>query len=258
MLQPTSSKKIGRWTVERLPKVSTVGITEEGVQHLINKLKAQGYELIDVALGGDYDNDQLGILPNGEVVVIDSGAVQRVFLNDHTVKDAAMSGRVPLSQRFSIEIDDFAGNLYKENRGAAIRFSEKFRDFLDRIDPDLAENMNALNFYDIAHRFEAIFQSGHFLDEDILRYSMAYFNDQARRLDIFKDAHGLRVQRMMHRIIRHMIAGYYLRLLMERKEVDREGHLITMDRRYEQQVSSLCGFNPDVSGISHGRPIIGL
>ncbi len=85
VLQPTVSKKIGGWTVERLPKVITAGITNAGVRRLNAKLEAQGYVLIDVSYR-NYDSGNLGMLPNGEMVVIDSGAVQK-----KPIRDAAMS-----------------------------------------------------------------------------------------------------------------------------------------------------------------------
>ena len=124
VLQPTYSNQIGEWQIERLPKLETFGITHKGVEILRELLRSQSYQLIDVA-PGSYDYDNLGRLPNGQIVVIDPGAVQKLNYNPAQLA----KGGIDLSSE---------NELLVQNNGQSIKF---------HIDPaQLQELQNSLGF----------------------------------------------------------------------------------------------------------------
>ena len=74
LLQPLKPPEfVGNFIIELLPKVQLTGITDEDAVELEKRLNSQGYRLTDVVLGR-WNN--LGRLPNGEVVVFDPDAIE--------------------------------------------------------------------------------------------------------------------------------------------------------------------------------------
>jgi hypothetical protein len=86
LLQPVSAKTIGNYLLEILPFVNTTNFTNEEVRNLERILNTQGYTFNDYSLG-QWDNDNLGRLPDGEVVVIDPGAVGKLSGHSQLLKE---------------------------------------------------------------------------------------------------------------------------------------------------------------------------
>ena len=86
LLQPINEKFIGGYYLETLPLVTVVGFTVQDVISLEKQLNEQGYTFNDYTLG-QWDNYNLGRLPNGEVVVIDPGAVSKLTGKSRTLEE---------------------------------------------------------------------------------------------------------------------------------------------------------------------------
>lgn len=71
MLQPVEQHQFGGLRVELFPKVETAGMTNADVQAVAGRLKKQGYDFPDAG------TDNIGRLPDGSLVVIDPGAIQK-------------------------------------------------------------------------------------------------------------------------------------------------------------------------------------
>jgi diguanylate cyclase (GGDEF)-like protein len=69
VLQPTSSKPVGRWVVETMPRVTVGDVTPAEVAAVKRSVDARGYELYDT------DPTNFGRTRDGRVVVTDGGAV---------------------------------------------------------------------------------------------------------------------------------------------------------------------------------------
>jgi len=80
MLQAKETKHIGGWTVEKLPFASAGEVTVGDIAKIKKSLARKGFTL------GDDFADNLGKLPNGEIKVIDPGAISPVKSGARTLK----------------------------------------------------------------------------------------------------------------------------------------------------------------------------
>ena len=119
LLQPTSAKIVGNYLLEILPFVNTTNFTNDEVKDLERLLNAQGYTFDDYALG-QWDNDNLGRLPNGEVVVIDPGAVGKLTGQSRILKELENYTTAAVTANHNSDV--FAPQIPTDSRKGGIDF----------------------------------------------------------------------------------------------------------------------------------------